>query len=99
MTDPLKAAALDILAIFDAEFQRAQTGAEWRVRLSPELVSAIASLRTATKNARGAAVSGEPDEKNAPAGKGTQTTARPIRRGNRIIAAVPCPSCGVLVRC
>ena len=83
MTDTLKAAALDILAIFDAEFERAQTGSEWRVRLSPELVSAIASLRAATKNARGAAVSSEPDEENAPAGKHAQTTARPIRRRHR----------------
>lgn len=82
MTDPLQSAALDILAIFDAEFQRAQTGKQWRVQLSPELVSAIASLRAATKNARGAAVSSEPDEKNAPAGGDAQTTARPIRRRN-----------------
>ena len=80
MNDTLKAAALDILAIFDAEFERAKTGMEWRVRLSPELVSAIASLRSATKNARGAAVNSTPDAKNAPAGEGAQTDARPIRR-------------------
>ena len=80
MTDTLRAAALDILAIFDAEFERAQTGEKWRVQLSPELVSAIASLRAAIKNARGAAVSSEPDEENAPAGKDAQSTVRPIRR-------------------
>ena len=79
MNDTLKAAALDILGIFDAEFERAKTGAEWRVRLSPELVSAIASLRAATKNARGN-VNREPDAKSAPAGGDAQTTARPIRR-------------------